>query len=650
MLLKLPNRQMLGRKARCGKCGQKFMLQESTSQPVVQVPAAPVLPSASHRPAPTRAPNQKSEAPAAAGGPANWEADVKTPSVFPSGAGRPSAAIENFSATDPFASGSPLELSEVGSHDSDDAGLARVRALRKQAARRQLMYLSGGIALLLIASGVYFTNATQVGKSTKGSRKGKSSTTAPVSTGNLAADASARSHSGSPTKGKPITTQLVPMGASLLINLRPAVLWEPGGTPEEFKACLGPMGLWLEAMIKKECLLEPKQIEEALFAFIPTGRDSFAVSVVVHTKDDMKKSQLVEKFDGELDDSLGRPYYVGDEKAFVILDQRTFAIAPKGMASELVEAADNPSITTDGVQALLGRTDRERHVTIVFQMEDVRNSVKTLVSESAQQLLNSTLDWFGDEIETATWSIHLPRDYGEGLFSEIVVRNKMSRSPPNLQRDLEKKLAETPGRLRDLAYLINPESMKLGEAKVVGRFPVMTKMVAASTHLSHGNRYVSLQTELPERAAPNLALGALLTWNQTNMPGFGRPSSAGSPPAPKADSKLPETIAERLNKVISVDFRRQFLYAALDEIGDETGVKFKLEGNDLKMVGITQNMYQSFKLENVPATAVLHRIAESLEHKVCVVVDEKNKLAIFTSKQAADEKKLTPFPLAPAGK
>jgi hypothetical protein len=623
MQLKLPDRKLLGRKARCGKCGQKFLLQEPS---VANVESAPTFAAAPEMP----------------GGRKPWVPE-------PVGSGTvganlpPARQAAAGPATD--VTPAPLELSAVGGLEPDDTVLARVRARRQKAARQRWLGLAGGIILLAVAAGVYYSGALAGGKSSR-TRKPRpsASSVADVPEGSSGPTA-AGLPAGSPTKGKPITLHLVPMGTRLLVHLRPAVLWETGGTPEEFKACLGPLGTWLEAAIKQECLLAPQRIDEALFAFIPTSRDTFAISVVVRTSEDTRKSELLEKFDGELDDSLERPCYVKGDRAFLILDPRTFALSPQSMAADMVDAVKNPGLPSDGVEALLSQSDRERHFTIVFQMEDLRLGAKTLVPQNALQLLNSTLDWMGDDVEAALWSFHLPRDYGEGFFSEIIVRNKLTKTTATLQKDLSERLAATPAAIRDLAYQIDPATMKLGEAKVVGRFPVMTKMAAAGTHFDTGNRYVSLQTALPERAAPNLALGALLTWNQTTLPGFGK-STSGSPAAPKAQSKLPDTIAERLQKVISVEFRRQFLYAAVDEISNEIGVQFKIEGNDLKMVGVTQNVYQTFKLDNVPATAVLHRMLYA--EKLCLVVDEANKIAIITSKQAAADKKLTPFPLAPA--
>ncbi len=77
------------------------------------------------------------------------------------------------------------------------------------------------------------------------------------------------------------------------------------------------------------CLLEPSKIEELLFALIPISRDAFDVAFVVHAKSDIKKSELIDKIDGEMIDQP-RQHYLGPERAWMIFDSRTtFARRPK---------------------------------------------------------------------------------------------------------------------------------------------------------------------------------------------------------------------------------------------------------------------------------------------------------------------------------
>jgi hypothetical protein len=430
-------------------------------------------------------------------------------------------------------------------------------------------------------------------------------------------------------------------------------LWQPGGSAEEFRACLGPLGVWLENTIKARCLLEPAEIDEVLFALIPISREAFDVAVVVRSRHDLKRSALIDKFDGELKD---KPiaHYVGKERAWLVFDNRTFANAPRSLANELAESADSPSVTSDGIQAVLSMTDRKRNFKIVCDLEDLRLGINTLVPEKARNLLEGIVDFFGDDVESLCWCLDLGDiEGGDGLRSEVFVRNKLSRTTPKLQADLQQRLARLPAEILELVYMTHAK--KIGEKKVIGRFPIMAKIVERSTRFDTAHRLVSMKVELPERAGPNLALGMLLTWNQTTLPDFGTSAKTASPAVAAAQANLPEKIADRLKKKITVEFRREFMYKALEAIGEETGVQFKLDGPGMREVGLTQNIYQTFAMEDVPATAVLHKIViegsmDKGKNQLVLIVDENSKTATITSVPTAEKRNLKAFPLEPAPK
>ncbi len=122
-------------------------------------------------------------------------------------------------------------------------------------------------------------------------------------------------------------------------------------------------------------------------------------------------------------------------------------------------------------------------------------------------------------------------------------------------------------------------------------------------HFTNSHRLVSMNVELPERAGPNLALGTLLTWNQTTLADYGQKSRA--PTNSGDEPKLPDKIADRLKKKITVDYRRTPLQDAIASIAEDTGVKIKLDGPGMKLAGVTQNETQTFQMEDVPASDVL---------------------------------------------
>ncbi len=452
-------------------------------------------------------------------------------------------------------------------------------------------------------------------------------------------------HYGNPTKGKAISLRAVPLGARLVIHLRPAELWKANDSTEEFLSCLGPLAPEIEKKLTELCLFKPQDLESVVLAFIPVSREAFEVSVVVRTVADFKRSDLITRINGELVD-LPRPHFVGPQRVFLIQDSRTFASAPKEMKETFLEAAERPLDASEGLETLLSRSDSSRQFTLVAELEDLRNGVPTLAPPNAQKLLRGIVDFFGDDVESVCWSFQLgDTEEGTNFYSDLMVRNLTTRSPANLAKDLKKRLATWPNDMLDLVYKTRPETV--GHTKLVGRFPVMTKVIEQSLQESHTGRTVTFTLELPAVAAPNLAAGSLLAWDYTTRPSFGKANAPAAPTESVPQSNL--SIADRLKKPINVEFKNEFLFKTLEFIGGEIGVKFRTDGPGMQRVGVTQNMRQDMKYDNRPATLILHEmLVEKLkERELCIWIDEAKNEVVVTSQVVAEEQKRPIFPLKP---
>jgi hypothetical protein len=609
-VLKLPDRRFLGKKARCGKCSRSFIAYEPDPDDIP----------------PPGAKSAAEEEVVVVG--ARWVPD--------SPADQPATAIER-PAAQRNAPPSPFdEIAATAAEGTDSSSPGFENRVRRRR-RRKLMTLASSAVLVTVGWFVYDKALTaprvkpKIAKAAKGQRTGKLF-------GEKDSDEETVAGPESPTQGKPISLKYVPSGARVLINLRPAVLWTNGGKMEEFRNCCGPLAAWLEKEMKSLCLDEPANIEEVLIALIPSEKGQPPeVSAVVHLAKSLKRSALLERFKGQLmDDHPRHKYYQTARRLYLIApeDDRTYAVAPRVLRDEFLAAADNASLPPESLEGLLTRTDRDRHFTVAFEPVAVQIDAPFLMPAAAQPLLKGVLDWFGSDVIGVVWSAHLaPR-----FYSEVLVRNETAKSPERLHRQLYKQVDALPRDILGFVKQMNPGSV--GPRKVIGRFPAMTSAYSLATRMDHDVRLVAMRTELPERAAPNLALGAFLTWDEST-----RNKSASTDPAPgtRPDSKQPATIAEKLAKKIDVDFRNEPLYAALDYIAGETGTKFKIEGNDLKMIGVTQNMKQQFKLENTPATVALDKMLTGVG--LVIVVDESKQLITVTSAKAAQEKRLQAFPL-----
>ena len=154
------------------------------------------------------------------------------------------------------------------------------------------------------------------------------------------------------------------------------------------------------------------------------------------------------------------------------------------------------------------------------------------------------------------------------------------------------------------------------------------------------DRSVRLLTVLPPKAAPNLALGTVLTWDESTRTDF----SAAAAQVAATTAQLPETVLERLQLPVDAEFSRVPLFEALDYIGGEIQVAVEIDGDALKDAGFTKNMAQTFTLGKVPAAqALAHIIGQYKEpgKEMVVVIDEPRKTLLVLTRKFAEQQGLT---------
>lgn len=455
----------------------------------------------------------------------------------------------------------------------------------------------------------------------------------------------------SPTKGPPIDMTLMPYGVTALVHVRPSELWEKGTRREEFRFCWGPLAEWLGKQIKEVSNHEPAQVEELTFGLIPgVVGEPLQLCGVVRLKEPSQKTDLIKVFRGlkaELKDSDASDYpvYENDKFAYVIKDLKTFAFCPRLRQTEMAEAVNRPNAQAPGLEALLRKTDRQRHVVLVFEPTSLGAHAQFIFGDEFRRVADRVVDFFDPkQFESVAMSLHV----GDKFHSEILARNKSSIAKNVAQDELKKRLDRLPRELADtIRGYMNPQV--LGPREIIGRFPAMTKVYALSTHASSGDRYVSLATSLPERAAPNLAIGTLLTWDESTRTDFTK-AVAGPASVPKeTGTKLPELVLDRLKQLsVEIEFVKTPLQDGIKFIAEECKVTIDIDGDGLKDGGYTQNMEQNMKLGKVTGLEALGAICKKYEKErpanpVVLIIDETKKVAILSSKNFAENKGQKPF-------
>lgn len=617
--LKLRDRSKLGKKARCPKCQNIFFMtappeeedevelqlagSPDPAQPAVGVGARWVPDNAAAPPTPVPAP----------GG-----SQLPAPPQQP--AGTPAAPVFE---TAPQPSGG-LQLAA-----EDQGGAAQLKAIRQKAARRRNLAIAFGILTACALGGAIYA-ARDFSRSAKEQAARDAAPKRDEETASAKEElekTTAIANAASPTSGEKLRLNALPMGAQMLINLRPAELWAEGTKTEEVRYCLGPLGVWAGEQIRSLTNREPAEIEQMIIAVIPGEVGEPAdTAAVFQLKEEAKKSQLLLEFGGDRSDEFGYPVYLGDERSYLIKDLKTIAVCPTALAQEMAQSVEIANPQNDGVDAMIHQSDADRHLTVIFNPRSMARHRDTIFPEVTWKMIDRFTEFFNDEeIETVLWSFHFD---DRKFFSEILMRNRGIIKEHLLHREMQKKLRQAPYDIWHMVEKMNPTV--IGHRKIIGRFPAMTQVFAKSTIGGKGSRFAQLVTSIDERAAPNLALGALLTWDESTRTDF----SKAAPVKPiQSGPKLPDLIADRLKTKVEVEFNRTPLQEAFAFIAEECKTGVDIDGDALKDKGYTKNMAQTFSLNKTGMDAI-KAILDRYE-SMCVVIQEDKKQFLITTESFA---------------
>jgi len=655
--LKLRDESKLGKKGKCPQCGNVFVLQRpaASSEDEVQFELAPQAqqsPSAqSGQPVagvgaqwvPDSAPPQTHAAP---GMPAQQPAPFAPGSApaagFDPNAPQPAFDPQAASAGQPAAGSVASAPVPLGS--DLQGGAARLQELkRKSAKRRNFAIFAGLVTAILVGGGVYAVSDYQAKEKARlaAMEKPKVDEAARAKHEELK-QATEDARTSSPTTGEPIAANCLPLGTRMMISVRPAELWKSGGRGEELRYCLGPFGTWVEEKIKDVCRFEPAQIEHALIGILPGPVGELPeTAVVLRLVAEAKKSELITAFGGELVEDFGYPVYINeaDDRCYLIKDLRTIAIGPAIAAEDIARSVEFPNPQSDGIDALLPETDRDRHLTLVFEPRTIDAFLRgqTVFGEDLQSLVRQTLMFFNpDDVDCVAWSMH----FGEEQFhSDMLLRNTTLLREVQLSDAVRGKVKQLPFDILGMVEKMNPQVM--GPRKVIGRFPAMTQVFAMSSKVGVGNRFTQLSTRLPERAAPNLALGALLAWDESTRTDFNAQQAV--PTKTTEDPKLPELVLDRLKMKIDMEFARTPLQDAFAYIADECKVDHYIDGDALKASGYTKNMPNTFAMNDSGLAGIKAIFDAPQREQLCLVIQQDKKRFLITTLPFAKDQGLTPY-------
>ncbi len=650
--LKVRNPALLGKKGKCPKCAKPFVLREVQEEEVELQLAEDELP---------------------VGTSARWVPD------------EPARAPAAVSVEAPVITTSPA-VGGIVDVAAEDDGLARLREIKRRSARNRNIGIAVGAVLAVgVFAAVCGTDPAEplaqtppAAESAAGPAEAPAVAAVGASQMPTASGGGARIPSVSvvpgsdsvilphqnlvpsqlksnkqvaetlvPKQGEPIRLYMVPSGVNVVIHLRPALLWSEEPVWQELRYSLTEdVTNWIAAKLREHCRREPQQIEECLICLRLGARGTEPlVSSVVRLVEEEKLSDLIEEFRGQPINPQGVPRInISEPHSYLIHDTKTVAIAAAADAHMLQEFIQTPNFdASEGVYSLLEYTDSSRVFTVLFEMDDVKRHDAWLFSESALPVFRKVLDWFGDDVQAVAWSVNVG---DEVMTSDLLLRTRSVATPAGLARDMLLRMEELPRDLMAACRKMQPQSK--GFREIIGRFPAMMEVVREATVPSTESRHLRLATALPRKAAPNLALGTLLTWDESLRTDFSSEAPAVMvAEAPQDD--LPATVEGRLDLVVSGDVAMPF-EGVIEYIAGETKLKFDIDGNALKDAGFTKNMPQKLELGNVSVRELLKHLAvsnrpPSPDKRICIVVDEANKSVLVTTEFFATNQGQTIYPL-----
>ncbi len=637
--LKLPDASLVGKRVKCPKCSVRFVLTlpqlesaeaEEVPLQLVDVPVRP--------------------APPMVGTSARWVPDTSAPELSQASLDfitKPALELPNFdvASAPPKSVAVPIAVPGLAINSEPTTGsvIDLVKGRRKKSLSVPMIATLVMLVVGTVAGGIWFMRqqaATVVVRPRIQPNEAYQESVAELASSNDAAK------SLSPTSGTVIPVDYLPFTPQVLCHLHPAELWKEDRNTAEFQAMLSTLGIWLKDQIELRTRYKAEEIAELTFAVNFGPRMSAPdVAAVVRLKDPQSDAEFRKRFtinDGRFyaDPALeqqGVELYEAKDFCYLKVNETTFALAPANMSESLKLSFKDPALVSADMEPLVTQSDRDRHLTLMFDLGIVDSHREDAFILQLQQLADKFLFWFGDDVQSVSWSLHLEPN----LYMETLLHQTQASTPPKLHRSTQLHLSKLPDDILRCVRFMRPTTV--GSREMIGQFPAMIKAIEIGTTTHIDPVGVRLVTLLPKNAAANLAAGAMLTWNQSLLTNFDDDSHLTKTEI----MKIPETVAERLKMPVLVDFRATPLQEAMDFIGDSIKTEITIDGDAMKGAGFTQVMAQTYNLGSVPALKAIDTIfakyAGERDPMVMIVNEAAKKITISTVSKAKDDG-LTPYP------
>jgi hypothetical protein len=400
----------------------------------------------------------------------------------------------------------------------------------------------------------------------------------------------------SPTTGRAIDFQYVPDRTQILLHVEVAdLLASPPG--QRLVAGLSSVFGQATKNLQNRIGVTAQQIEAITIAMFPANDQRYDFVCCATVNHGVSIRQLTDLWGDpdEIKTSSGKTIYSGQQWAYLIVDANTdgdglsdvgnirFVAGPAPVVQEM-ERRNGNSILPPPLQRLAGRSDRDRHLTLIATPKSITDRLgRDLWGAAAGTIVPELKVLFPDEVRGVSLGLHVDG----GNYWEMQVDHSLDLSAKDLQNKLSSRVdnslvqaAEFASTLQSLDYW-NP---------VRQRIEPMTRQLASQLRwdVEFGN--VIANAWMPTDAAHNLVAAAELTL-----------ALADTAEAVKGNANplTPQTLEELLRTPRSLNVANppdlNILMSQLaDDVNDDFPnlpfqLKISLKGNDLQKEGITQN-------------------------------------------------------------
>jgi hypothetical protein len=410
-----------------------------------------------------------------------------------------------------------------------------------------------------------------------------------------------------PFATKPWDLAYVPSGAQMLVVLRPREFLA-SADGEKLAALPGPSGEWLSKKLPELTGLPLNQIEQLTLAFLDEGNGALPIVAVMRLHAPLDETAFAQLHEPLASDAptgfaarrcgerlLLRPTGAGDDAPLLCVPASDAALL-----KELTDARGQAPIMRPQLESLVPFTSQEADVAVLAAPSFLYETLPQFADSSAAPVWRVLEDWIGRDAR----GVLVNASVQDGLFLEVRVDGDPRAKTRDLADAWQMKLDGAPQAIGE--YLETRALHPYGK-KLLLQFGSMVQVLASYTRLGEEQRQLVVRCMLPEGAAHNLYLASYLAARE---PAIGQAAVAVAPTSTGASTSLAELLLRRT----SLSFPNNSLETSLQLLADDVGFKVRIEGNDLKIDGITKNQaIRDLIEENRPAGEILRTILKKAD-------------------------------------